>query len=97
LQICERGSWIVDEAKELKVGARDHAVAHEGVEVEDLLSVARAVQQRRYRAAQLARLRQREDVGQLVERAEAARELRLSGDIPTTGLALYRETLYDSR
>ena len=64
----------VDEVQQLEVVGADGAVAHQGVEVHDLVPVPRPVEQCGHRRVYLAGLRQGEELEQLVQGAEASRE-----------------------
>ena len=52
----------------------DHSVSKQGVEVDDLLPVAAAMEQDWNRSSQLLGLCQRQNLADFVERSEAARE-----------------------
>ena len=72
LQQRQRGRRVVGEAEQRQVLAVDHAVPDERLEVDDLVPVRRAVEQDRNAPLDLLGLHQRQDLHQLVERAEAA-------------------------
>src|SRR5262249_60093153 len=70
----ERFGRRVDEVEQAEVLLRDHPVADERREVHDLAPAARPVEQGHDRPLELAGLAERQDLEQLVERAEAAGE-----------------------
>src|SRR5439155_14572658 len=68
----ERLGRRVDEVEQPEVLLRDHPVAHERREIDDLAPVARPIQEGHDRPRELAGLAEGQDLEQLVERAEAA-------------------------
>src|SRR5262245_53317701 len=74
LKSLERLARVVDEPEQPQVLRRDRAVSNQRVEVHDLLPVVRPVQEDDDRPIELVGLRERQDLEQLVQSAESARE-----------------------
>src|SRR5579871_5384583 len=74
LEERERFGRRIGEIEESEILAIDHAMTDERLEVDDLAPVARAIKQHGDRLLDLACLHESEDLHELIERAEAARE-----------------------
>lgn len=70
-QDLQRTRRIIGIVKELEIALRDDAVSSQGVEVDDLLPIGRAIQHDTDWTAELAGLLQRENLEQFIEGAEA--------------------------
>src|SRR5579884_2388345 len=74
LQNTERLRRRVRILEQIQVLGRNHSVFHQGVEVEDLAPVIAAVEHDQNFAFELLRLRERQDLAQLIQRSESARK-----------------------
>src|SRR5580704_6528921 len=71
-QLLECAARLIGVIEQAEILGVDHAVFDEGVKIDDLLPVARAVKNDRYRAVEFTRLGQCQDLGQLIQGSEAA-------------------------
>src|SRR6266446_2240170 len=72
LDELERRARLIHELEQLQILGREGAVAHQSLEVDHFFPERRTVEEHGNRTLELAGLRQRQDLEQLVERAEAA-------------------------
>src|SRR5579863_4055304 len=74
LKDAQRRSRLIGIFEEVQIVGIDHAMAHERVEVEYLAPICGTVENHRNAPRQLASLRQGQDLGELIERAEPSGE-----------------------